>query len=203
MSHEKTDLNEWLDEYTIRKHSESWQAGGGVRFFDAGGRRSGRGPAFEIRTRLGLGGGNLPGTTLAGRVSAWPSSYSYEFVSKESYSFNEWNFTALFQANVFPTAGFFLGPGLQSFTINADRDWTGPDGCSTCGDATDKTTERYGQLELGARWRPGKWPLSLEGYGVPFRVPLSTTHILQSENWTTANFPSFKRTLGARLVYEF
>lgn len=206
IAHEKEDLDEMLDPYTIRKESAGWEAGAGMRFFssfDGNGNSVKSDPRWEIRLRLGFGGGNLPGTTLSGRRSVYPYQFSYDFVSRESYSFDTWSLGGNFLVNVLPRAGLFVGPSLQSVRIDAKRDWTGPTDCPECGEAKDKLTERYGQIEVGGRWKPTDLPLSVEGYAIPERIRLSTTHILQSDNWTTANFPSFKRSYGARLVYEF
>ena len=45
-------------------------------------------------------------------------------------------------------------------------------------------------------------PLRLEGFWVPKRVNLMTTHIVQSANYQ-ANFASFKGSFGARAAWEF
>jgi hypothetical protein len=205
-THEKTDLDKRLDEYTIRKSVTGWEAGAGLDFFPTlgpdGSRLTDR-PRWQIRLRLGVGGGTLPGTTVSGRRSVYPYQYSYTFVSKETYSYSTWTLGGFFVADVVPTAGFYVGPTLQSVRTKAKRAWTGPTECSECGNAKDKSTQRYGEIELGAYWKPTALPVRFEGYCVPARVTLSTTHILESDNWTTANFPVFKRSLGARLVYEF
>lgn len=205
-THEKSDLNENLDPYTIRDDTGSWEFGGGVRLFTRtgpDGRPLSGDPRWEVRGILGLGGGDFPGTTVQGRRSVYPYQYSYEFVSKESYSYTYWTLAGLFLVNVRHDVGVFIGPAVQSVTTKAKRKWTGPSECSECGDARDESTERYGSLELGPRWKPAFLPVSLEAYWIPTRIELSTTHILQSDNWTTANFPSLTRTFGARVVYEF
>lgn len=202
---EKEELDDFLDPYTVSESTPSWEAGGGLRFFprlDDEGQpfRSGVAP-WALRLHFGLGGGDLDGVTVSGR--RFVDGDSFEFTSVEAYSYSSWTLGAAFQVNLHPRAGVFLGPSLQSVTIDGERTWTGPEGCAECGDAKESSTIRYGLLELGGRVRPGAWPLYLEASWIPARVELSTTQIRESDNWSTVNFASFKRSFGLRLAYDF
>jgi hypothetical protein len=208
---EKSDLDEMLDEYTVRETGGSWEAGGGLRFVPgtAGSRQTNAGPAgltgegpIEMRLRFTLGGGDLPGT----RFSGWRSDYSYRnrfpVSSEERFTYRSWSLGTFFSAWVVGRLGFYVGPVLQSVKSDADRTWTGPTDCYQCGPAKDKATTRYGAVEAGAHYTLRQIPLRLEGFWVPKRANLSTTHIIQSDNYK-ANFSSFKGSFGARASWEF
>ncbi len=210
---EKTDLDEMLDEYTIRERGRGWEAGGGLRFLpgasgsSAADRRSaalaGESP-IEMRLRFTLGGGNLPDTRFSGPRSSGFSYPPRSFLvsSRERFTYSSWALGGFFSARVYDRVGFYVGPVLQTVEYKADRAWTGPTDCTQCGPAKDKATSRYGALEAGAHYTLRQFPLRLEGFWVPKRVNLTTTHIVRSENYK-ANFASFKGSLGARVSWEF
>jgi hypothetical protein len=210
---EKTDLDEWLDEYTIRERGKDWEAGGGLRFIPgtskssaanrAGAASAGESP-IEMRLRFTLGGGGLPDTRFSGQRSfgfSYPPR-SFLVSSRETFSYSSWAIGGFFSARLYHRAGFYVGPILQTVNYKADRAWTGPTECTQCGPATDKATSRYGAVEAGAHYTLHQFPLRLEGFWIPKRVNLTTTHKLKSANYQ-ANFASFKGSLGARLAWEF
>lgn len=210
---EKIDLDEMLDEYKIREQGGNWETGGGVRFIPGvprpGGVSPGRaGPAgespIEIRLRFTLGGGRLPDARFSGQRS---SGYSYpprRFLvsSRERFTYNYWALGGFFSALVYDRGGLYVGPVLQTVEYRADRAWTGETGCQQCGPAKDKATIRYGAVEAGAHYTLRHLPLRLEGFWVPKRFELSTTHIVQSENYK-ANFSALKGSVGGRVSWEF
>jgi hypothetical protein len=210
---EKKDLNEMLDEYTIREHGSNWEGGGGIRFIPGLSRSelTGKGreglageSPIEIRLRFTLGSGGLPDVRFSGTRS---SGYSYpprRFLvsSRETFTYTSWSLGGFFSARVYDRLGFYLGPVLQTAKYKADRAWTGETNCQQCGPAKDKSTVRYGAFEAGAHYTLRPLPLRFEGFWVPGRFKLSTTHIVQSENYT-ANFSTLKGSLGARVSWEF
>jgi hypothetical protein len=121
---------------------------------------------------------------------------------REQFVYRSWALGAFFSARVYDNLGFFLGPVLQTVKYEAERTWTGRTDCANCGPAKDKATSRYGALEAGAHYTLHQFPLRLEGYWVPKRFDLTTTHIIQTEIYK-ANFASFKGSLGARVSWEF
>jgi hypothetical protein len=199
---EKNDLDEMLDPYTIRESTGSWEAGGGVRFFSRTVRDGGEGERIGVRLRFTLGGGSLPGV----RFSGWRSDYSYRSrypVSyHETFRYDTWSLGTFFSARVLQRGGFYLGPALQTVKFEARRSWAGITDCYLCGPGTDRATVRYGVIEGGVHYRPLAQPLRLEAFWVPARAELSTTQIVRSPNYS-ANFSSFKHSIGARLSYEF
>jgi hypothetical protein len=208
---EKTDLDEMLDTYTIREAGRSWETGGGLRFIPG---KSGPGASdtnrrylvgedpIEIRLRFTLGGGGLSGTQFNGTRPDRSFRRFFPVSSRERFVYRSWALGVLFSARVYDSLGFFLGPVLQTVKYEADRTWVGWTDCANCGPAKDKATSRYGALEAGAHYTLHQLPLRLEGFWVPRRVNLTTTHIVQSENYK-ANFASLKGSFGARVVWEF
>jgi hypothetical protein len=212
---EKTDLDEMLDKYKIRESGRGWEAGGGLRLVpgasgsSAADRSStvsaGESP-IEMRLRFTLGGGGLPDARFSGRrfsgsIFSYPVR-SFAVTSRERFTYSSWALGGFFSARVYQRVGFYLGPVLQTVKYQADRAWTGSTDCTQCGPAKDKATSRYGALEVGAHYTLHQFPLRLEGFWVPRRVNLTTTHIVQSENYQ-ANFASFKGSFGARASWEF
>lgn len=234
---EKTDLDEWLDEYTIHEHGNSWEAGGGLRILSSAS-RSGAGDQssatlaeespIEMRLRFTYGGGSLPDTRFRGRrfsgsIFSYPVR-SFPVSSHETFTYRSWALGGFFSARVFRSPGLsrgssapvgsainfltngslggYVGPVLQSVKYQADRAWEGETDCTLCGPGKDKSTSRYGALEVGAYYTLRQIPLRLEGFWVPRRVSLSTTHIIESENYQ-ANFASLKASTGARVSWEF
>jgi hypothetical protein len=199
---EKDDTDLLLDPITIKDHRGSWEAGLGARFFsrqslDAGGR-----PRWEIRPRLGWGGGNLAGVVVSvDRSNERRNRYS--FTSAEEFRWRSWQASATFLVRPLPRIGLYAGPGLQSVVFRATRTWTGtiPQFCSDCGDGKDKITVRYGLLEVGAHVDPFSLPVSFETYWIPKRVDLSTTRRGQAEY--KANFPKLTESFGGRLVVSY
>jgi hypothetical protein len=208
---EKTDLNEWLDKYTVRQSGGSWEAGGGLRLVPGVSESSradqgANGPAarspIEIRLRLTLGGGGLPGAQFVGERVDYSFRHRFPVSSRERFTYRSWALGAFFSTRVYDSLGFFLGPVLQTVNFEADRSWSGRTDCPQCGPAKDKATSRYGAMEAGLHYTLHQYPLRFEGYWVPKRVDLTTTHILQSENYE-ANFATFKSSFGARASWEF
>jgi hypothetical protein len=210
---EKTDLDEMLDEYKIHESGRSWEAGGGLRFIPgaSGPIHADRSRAglvaespIEMRLRFTLGGGGLPDTRFSG-LRSFGFSYPprrFPVSSRERFTYSSWALGGFFSARVYHRGGFYVGPVLQTVKYEADRAWTGPTDCANCGPAKDKATSRYGALEAGAHYTLRRFPLRLEGFWVPKRVSLTTTHIVQSKNYK-ANFASLKGSFGARASWEF
>lgn len=198
--------DEWLDDYTERDSRPGWEGGAGLRIhrsLDTPSAVVAPGiPKWEFRVRLGYGGGSLEDATYSGFVSDFESGERLPFTSDESYEYTNWTVGASFMANVHPRFGFFVGPTVQIAKYKGDRKWTGPENVSSGGDAKDESTVRYGLLEVGAHVRALSLPVVLETYWVPKRFELSTTHILQSDNWQ-GNFASFEQSVGMRVSYEF
>jgi hypothetical protein len=183
---------------------------------------------IEMRLRFTYGGGNLPDTRFRGRrfsgsIFSYPVR-SFPVSSHETFTYRSWSVGGFFSARVFSTRGVaqgseaplgsainfltngsfggFVGPVLQSVKYEANRSWEGETDCTLCGPGKDKSTSRYGALEVGAHYTLRQIPLRLEGFWVPRRVNLSTTHIIESENYK-ANFASLKASTGARVSWEF
>ncbi len=210
---EKTDLDEMLDEYTIQEDSKGWEVGGGLRLVSAtgesGGADHGGVPswgerAIEMRLRLTVNGGSLPDVNFSGQRSSGFSypPRSFSVTSRETFDYISWALGGFFSARVYRGAGFYLGPVVQSVSYEADRSWTGPTDCTQCGPGGDKATDRYGAFEAGLHYTLRRLPLRLEGWWIPKRVNLSTTHIVRSDNYQ-ANFAAFKESMGGRVSWEF
>jgi hypothetical protein len=181
-SSEKTELDKLLDPYTIHNRTNRWDAGAGLRLFTFRGSYGRQTvPPWEFQFRLGFGGGTLPGSYVSGR--RFLDRSSVDFTSKESFKYTTWAFGTAIVANVRPQTAFYVQPALQTVKYKATRAWTGPSGCYLCGDATDQATSRYGLIEIGAQWKPVNNQFALEGYWIPRRFELSSTHIVRSQNY--------------------
>lgn len=207
---EREELDDLLDPYTIRADRGSWEAGGGVRFF-------GRAPSEaghlrwmnEMRLRATMGQGDLPGARFDGFRSDYSYRNRFAVSSRESFSYTRWAVGGFFSTTIQPTnraaigqGGFYLGPVIESYELEAERAWSGPTDCWECGPADDHATVRYGMIEAGLHYLAPVVPVRLEAFWVPGRAELSITQKVKSPIYT-ANFSSFARTFGARLVYDF
>jgi len=199
---EKDDVDKLLDPITIHQSSGSWEAGGGLQFNTGHNAATNADGPVDIGLRLTYGRGTLPDESFSGTRSDFSYHHSYEVSYTESFHYTGWTAGALFSYRVLPHGGFYLGPVLQTANFKAERSWEGPTDCFECGPASDKSMTRYGQLELGANAIPFNVPLRIEGYWIPWRRELSTTHIVQSDIYT-ANFSALKNALGMRLAYQF
>lgn len=207
---ERDELDDLLDPYTVRADGGSWEAGGGVRFFGKEPEVSGRlGWMNEMRLRLTVGQGDLPGARFDGFRSDYSYRNRFAVSSREAFTYTRWAVGGFFSATILPESrdrvgqgGFYLGPVVETYELDADRSWSGPTDCWECGPAEDEATVRYGLIEGGVHYFHPVVPVRLEAFWIPGRAELSITQKVKSPIYT-ANFSSFTRSYGARLVYEF
>lgn len=192
------DRERLLEPYTVDGSSANWEVGGGVAIRPAA--VDGR-ARWEIRARYGLGGGDLDGNTL---VQTDPDP-NRNFTIRESFDYKSWSAGVSFVRSLHPQIGLFVGPTLQSVEFEAKRDWSGaiPQYCYDCGSGKDRTTVRYGSLEVGARYRPTTLPIHVEGTFIPKRFDLSRSRRTGEGITYRANFADLTRAVGLRLTYDF
>jgi len=207
---EKEDFDVLLDPITIRGDEAAWEAGFGLRFFsskDIGHLPLASGatgiPRWEVRPRIGFGGGDLEGTEV--RVARQQQGGDIEYSFRERFETSSWHAAVSFLVNLHPTIGLFAGPSVQTVDFEAKRDWEGqiPLFCGSCGDGKDQTRLRYGLLEVGAQLRPTRWPIGAELYWIPKRFELSTNRRTTQDQTYGANFATLTRAFGGRIVVEF
>lgn len=200
------ERNLFQDEVEVVSWKENWSVGGGVRIYSAPGPERSLGPAdpgWEIRFRLGFGGGNLQESREA------KSTETYTVSGVETFDYTDWSLGGSFVTRILRGVRVFAGPTIQSVSFEGklDRSWEGeipsPQVCGDCGPKQGKSDSRvvYGLLEVGSRLTPLIEQIGLEIFWIPGRVKMSKEQ--RKDGDFTADFPELDSSWGARLTYDF